>query len=130
MKILFAAKDAAMCTLFGLLLRDAGHEVVVAQSVPVALQLLERGGVEICIADAEFPQLDSFELVAEMRADVRLRGLPVLLLVSKAQAEERSGKCYGSGADIFITKPVNPQLFLSYVSMLADKRGRHKRNKA
>ncbi|MHC4879072.1 MAG: response regulator [Planctomycetota bacterium] len=60
----------------------------------------------IVLLDINMPRMNGFEVLAEMRADDALAGMPVVMLTSSKQ-ESDILRAYSNGACSFISKPVN-----------------------
>jgi CheY-like chemotaxis protein len=84
-------------------------EVVAVPSGQGALDLLQRGGFDVVLADIEMPGMDGFELVERIRAQRSLQNLPVVML-TQHQDIGSIDRAYAIGATSFATKPVNWRL--------------------
>src|SRR5262249_25155236 len=60
----------------------------------------------LILLDLNMPRKDGREALAEIKADPRLRQIPVVVLTT-SQAEEDVFRTYDEGCNSFITKPVN-----------------------
>ncbi|MBC8087827.1 MAG: sigma-54-dependent Fis family transcriptional regulator [Phycisphaerae bacterium] len=94
----------------GLILEDtlerAGHSPVGTRSVPEALQVLERGGIDLIISDYRMPGLTGLEflqLLAREGYDI-----PLIMLTGYASIEHAVASIKAGAID-YITKPVRPQ---------------------
>lgn len=101
------------------LLERAGHEVLVASDGEAALDLLEKhaGKLSMAIMDMHMPGLSGPDAVQRWRFMERGH-LPILMLTADARAEAER-LCRDSGADDFLTKPVDSRLLLDKVAQLA-----------
>jgi DNA-binding NtrC family response regulator len=94
----------------GLILQDtlqrAGHHPVGARSVPEALQLLERGGVDLVISDYRMPGLTGLEFLSLLRSEGY--DVPLIMLTGYASIEH-AVESIKAGAVDYITKPVRPE---------------------
>ncbi|MEJ1160941.1 hybrid sensor histidine kinase/response regulator [Prosthecomicrobium sp. N25] len=86
-------------------------------STPTALVESCKDGVEawerltaedfdIALVDIEMPQMDGLELVGRIRADQRLRHLPVIMVTGREDVVSID-RSFEMGATAFATKPVN-----------------------
>jgi len=121
MKVLFAAKDAVICFLFGMVLREGGYEAVEAQHERQAWDLLEKDHVDICVIDLALPDAGGLELLRRLRADARFESIPVLLLVGETPSVAAIDEYFSCGADNWLRKPVEPQTFMLMIRALAYK---------
>jgi len=71
---------------------------------------------DLVLLDLNLPKLDGREVLARIRADPRLRELPVVVLT--ASDSEQEHRAVGA-ADAFMTKPVDFQQLAKLVQMIA-----------
>ncbi|MFC7612214.1 response regulator [Teichococcus aestuarii] len=92
-------------TLEKSILEAQGFRVLLSVDGLDALNLLRSGevAVDLVVADVEMPRLDGFGLLQAMKNDPRPAPVPVILMTSRASAEDvRRGLDLGAGA--YITK--------------------------
>lgn len=65
---------------------------------------------ELIILDLRMPKIDGFEFLKCMRADVRTREIPVIVLSSSSQESDRS-RCRELGVAAYLKKPLDPDSF-------------------
>src|SRR5690242_14116917 len=91
-----------------LMLRDAlrsfDYDVVVAHNGKEALQELRKNPPDLVLLDVMMPEMNGYEVCREVKSDVFLRHIPVMLLTAQAGM---SSKVTGleQGADDYVTKP-------------------------
>lgn len=66
---------------------------------------------DLVLLDLNLPKKDGREVLAEVKADERLKMIPVVVLTTSA-AQEDVARAYGSHANCYITKPVDLDQFL------------------
>lgn len=90
--------------------------------------LLRRGKYEdpttspkpdLMLLDLNMPKMDGKQLLEQMRADPRLRRIPVVALTTSKQ-ENDIVRTYDLGANSYIVKPVNMDQFVSAIKILKD----------
>jgi signal transduction histidine kinase len=107
----------------GLLSR--GYVVTTCSDGQEALETLGADPVDLVVADVMMPRLDGFELLAAIRGDDRLSGLPVILLSARAGEEARM-QGLAAGADAYLVKPFSArELLVTVASQLQLARLRH-----
>jgi DNA-binding response OmpR family regulator len=104
MRILVVDDDETTRTLMRILLVRAGYEVTLAIDGMHALALLAEGLPDLVISDVMMPNLDGFRLLGRVRADPRMRTLPVILLTAKTTMDDII-QGMGLGADDYLAKP-------------------------
>ena len=101
--ILVAEDSITTRTLEKSILEGAGYRVRVAGDGLEAWSLLESDGCDLLLTDVEMPRMDGFELTTRVRADKRLRDLPVVLVTSRDSREDRE-RGIRAGADAYVVK--------------------------
>ncbi len=72
---------------------------------------------DIVLLDLNLPRKDGREVLAEIKADQKLRRIPVVVLTT-SQSEEDILKAYNLSANCFITKPVDFDQFVKIVQSI------------
>ena len=70
-----------------------------------ALEIASHGACHLVLTDLEMPRTSGYELMAHLRQNPATRGLPVIVLTSRAGDKHRD-KALKEGASGFLTKPV------------------------
>ncbi len=121
-RVLLAEDEPNIVESLTFLLGRAGFEVAVATSGKAALETALADLPDVMILDAMLPEMDGFEILRRLRADLRAKGLPIIMLTAKGQREDREN-ALGSGADLFITKPFSNAELIDAVGRLGADRG-------
>ncbi|HZT55692.1 MAG TPA: response regulator, partial [Burkholderiaceae bacterium] len=97
------------------LLQREGYRVVLAKDGLDALERLAEDVPQIVLSDIEMPRMDGFDLVRNMRADARLRDLPVIMITSRIAQKHRE---YAAelGVDHYLGKPYSEEDLLALVA--------------
>jgi len=98
----------------GLMLGNAGYEVLTAYGGQDGLALARRELPNLVLLDAMMPDLDGFEVCAQLKADEATRAIPVIFIsaLDDTQTETRG---LALGAADFVTKPINVAVLLARV---------------
>lgn len=105
--LLVVDADAEMLRSLQALLGQQGYNVLTATSGAAALEVIKARPVKLMILEVAIPGVvDGIALCQEVKADPRLRHIPVVFLTAKNSVED---KILGleTGADDYITKPFN-----------------------
>jgi len=87
------------------LLKEIGHtNVEEAEDGQVALGKLQAGEFDFVVSDLNMPNMNGFELLRQIRADAKLKSLPVLLVTAEAKKEDIVTAAQ-IGASGYIVKP-------------------------
>jgi two-component system response regulator len=102
------------------------NELVVAQDGREALDVLRGTGPHagtpaltpaLVLLDLNLPIMGGLDVLREIRGDPRLRRLPVVILTSSAEEQDRAAS-YDIGANSYIRKPVDFVQFAASVEKL------------
>ncbi|MGO9232087.1 MAG: response regulator [Bryobacteraceae bacterium] len=74
---------------------------------------------DLILLDLNLPKKDGREVLAEIKVDVDLRRIPVVVLTT-SRAEEDILRTYNLHANCFITKPVDLDQFLTVVGSIGE----------
>jgi two-component system cell cycle response regulator DivK len=96
-----------------------GYQVAQARSGVEALALAQTVTPALIVMDLSMPGMDGWEATRRLKADARMKSIPVLVVSAHALrgTEERARE---AGADGFLTKPCLPEdLSAKVAAMLA-----------
>jgi adenylate cyclase len=102
-------------------LQQLGHAIAFAEHGREALDLLRTRDFDLMLLDVLMPELDGYEVLAELQRDPRLRDLPVIVTSSLDELDSVV-KCVEMGAEDYLTKPVNPVLLNARISASLEKK--------
>ncbi len=120
-KILIADDERDIRDLITFTLRFAGYEVIPTANGEEALQAALREIPDLILLDVRMPRMTGYEACEHIRANPRIRHIPVVFLSAKGQeAEVQTG--LEAGAVEYILKPFSPdELTAKVKSILARK---------
>jgi len=96
------------------LLESAGFDVATAGDGEQALAAAARHLPDLVLSDVMMPKMDGFQLLSALRADSKLRDIPVLLLSARA-GEEAKVEGLAAGANDYLTKPFSARELIARV---------------
>jgi len=73
----------------------------------------------IILLDLKLPGVSGREVLSEIKADPRLKKIPVVVLTGSEDPEDID-RCYQAGANGYISKPVNVENFILAIIRLED----------
>jgi chemosensory pili system protein ChpA (sensor histidine kinase/response regulator) len=94
-------------------------EVMTAQDGVDAIEQLHDHVPDLMLLDIEMPRMDGYELLEHVRADSRLRHVPVVMITSRAGQKHRR-KARKAGANAYLTKPYQETELVEKVSEMLD----------
>ena len=105
MKILIVDDFSTMRRIVRNLLKEIGYaNADEAEDGQVALKMLRGSNFDFVVSDLNMPNMDGFELLRQIRADEKLKTLPVLLVTAEARKEDIVTAAQ-IGASGYIVKP-------------------------
>jgi adenylate cyclase len=102
-------------------LEKQGHTVAFAENGREALDLLRGQPFDLLLLDVLMPELDGYGVLDELKADPRLRDIPVIM-TSALDELESVVKCVEMGAEDYLTKPINPVLLNARINASLEKK--------
>jgi len=96
-----------------LLVRE-GYRVTLAKDGLDALERLAEELPQVVLSDIEMPRMDGFDLVRNIRADARLRDLPVIMITSRI-AQKHRDHATELGVDHYLGKPYSEEDLLALI---------------
>lgn len=90
-------------------LKRKGYSYDVAEDGQEALDALCKQGYDLILMDCRMPKMDGFEAASRIRADERLRRVPIIALTAGSQDEAQA--CLEAGMNDFLEKPFRPAAF-------------------
>ncbi len=86
------------------------REIIEAENGVEALRLLKSNKVDLIVSDWNMPTMTGLELLKQVRADERLKGLPFLMVTAEAQ-KENIIEAIQAKVSNYIVKPFSPATF-------------------
>jgi DNA-binding response OmpR family regulator len=114
-RILLADDDPTVRWFFGQLLREAGAIAIEAEDGGQALELARRFPPDLVISDILMPVIDGFSLCRELKRDVSLSHVPVILLSWKEDFLQRVRQL-DAGASGYLRKEAGGAQILATVT--------------
>jgi CheY-like chemotaxis protein len=119
--------DDEALTLRALKKNNIKNEVIVAHDGAEALEYLFGTGKftgrnadfipQVVLLDLKLPKVDGLEVLRQLRADQRTKLLPVVILTSSNEEQDRING-YDLGANSYVRKPVDFNQFIDAVRQL------------
>ena len=116
-KILVIEDDPDIVELLKHYLQKEGFKLKDASDGFSGLKAAKTGDFDLIILDIMLPELDGLEVCKELRADPKIKSIPIIMLTAKI---EEADKIVGLelGADDYVTKPFSPKELIARVKAL------------
>jgi class 3 adenylate cyclase/CheY-like chemotaxis protein len=98
-----------------------GYKVEVAENGRRALELLLEQKFDLVLLDIVMPEIDGYQVLEQMKADMALRHIPVIM-ISALDEVETLVRCIQKGADDYLTKPFDPVLLRARIGACLEKK--------
>ncbi len=99
-------------------LEDKGVELLIADNGKETLEIIKTKKPELVILDIMIPGMSGFEVCNTVKNVLGMKDICILMLTAKVQEVDRQ-KGKDVGADIYMTKPFNPdEVFEKVVEVL------------
>jgi two-component system alkaline phosphatase synthesis response regulator PhoP len=112
-KVLLVDDDLGFCEATKLLLESKGFEVVVAHNGIEGLEKVRAELPNLVILDVMMPEMNGYDVCVVLKADPKLKRIPVILLTGVDQHVFKTTYSQQMGlmteADDYIAKPVEPE---------------------
>lgn len=103
-------------------LQRRGYEVVCAVDGQAGLAAVAAQAPDIVLMDMGLPIIDGWEATRRLKADEKLRHIPVIALTAHAMASDEE-QARAAGCDDFDTKPVELPRLLGKIEALLQRHG-------
>ncbi len=102
------------------LLERHGMNVLTAKDGVDAMLLLEEHLPDLMLLDIEMPRMDGFEVATQVRADERLRHLPIIMITSRTGQKHRD-RAMAIGVNDYLGKPYQESVLLESIARWSKK---------
>ena len=121
LKILVVDDFSTMRRIVRNLLKESGfNNVEEAEDGHEAFKMLQAGSFDFVVSDINMPNMNGFELLRSIRADDKLKELPVLMVTAEARKEDIINAAQ-SGASGYIVKPFTRAVLEDKLSKILSK---------
>jgi DNA-binding response OmpR family regulator len=114
-KILIVDDEAHIRMLIGQTLEeleDEGVEFLTAENGEIALDIIQKENPKLVFLDVMMPKMNGMEVCRRVKKELGLDNVFIVLLTAKGQETDRQ-KGLDVGADVYMTKPFDPEVLLS-----------------
>lgn len=123
MKILIVDDFSTMRRIIKNLLRDLGFtNTAEADDGATALPMLQSGGFDFLVTDWNMPQMTGLDLLKAVRADDRLKHLPVLMVTAEAKRDQII-EAAQAGVNGYVVKPFTAQALKDKIEKIFERVG-------
>lgn len=123
MKILIVDDFSTMRRIIKNLLRDLGFSnTYEADDGVTALPMLKNGDFDFLVTDWNMPGMTGIELLRAVRADEKLRAMPVLMVTAEAKRDQII-EAAQAGVNGYVVKPFTAQALQEKIAKIFERVG-------
>lgn len=93
-------------------LEDEGVEFLTAENGEIALEIIQKENPKLVFLDVMMPKMNGMEVCRRVKKELQLNNVFIVLLTAKGQELDRQ-RGQEVGADVYMTKPFDPEIILS-----------------
>ncbi len=128
-KVLIVEDHPELLKLLRMTLRASGFSVATAANGIEALKKARTLVPDLVVLDLVLPELDGFAVCETLRKSASTASIPIIVLTGlSSQLARLAG--LESGADLYLTKPVNPTDLIQHIESLIESRQKAKASKS
>ncbi|EHQ51954.1 response regulator receiver protein [Ectothiorhodospira sp. PHS-1] len=121
MKILIVDDFSTMRRIIKNLLRDLGYNnTAEADDGNTALPMLQNGNYDFLVTDWNMPGMPGIDLLRAVRADPRLKDMPVLMVTAEAKREQIV-EAAQAGVNGYIVKPFTAETLKEKINKIFER---------
>ncbi len=121
-RVLIADDNEQNLELLVAFLEDLGCEIVTAGDGEQALAAIAASPPDLILLDVMMPRVSGFQVCKRVKADARTRSIPVIMVTALTEVADAE-RAADSGADAFLSKPVNRADLVGRVRTMLAARG-------
>jgi len=91
---------------------NAGVDLLIAENGETALQIIKDEKPDLVLLDVMMPKMNGFDVCNAVKNELGMKNIFIIMLTAKGQEfDKQKGK--EVGADLYLTKPFNPDEIVS-----------------
>lgn len=100
-------------------LEDEGVDFLTAENGEQALEIIQSENPQLVYLDVMMPKLNGMEVCRRVKKELNMNNVFIVLLTAKGQELDRL-KGQEVGADVYMTKPFDPEVILAKAREVLD----------
>ena len=117
LRILLVDDDPDILDVLEIALSEENYEILKAGDGEEALRIIKSKPLNLVLVDYAMPKMNGRQVCIEVKKDVLLRYLPIIMVTGKGDIEDKVGGIE-AGADDYIVKPFEPKELLARIKMV------------
>jgi len=116
-KILIVDDDPDIRDVLKITLSEENYDVIEAEDGEKALFMIKSQSPNLVLLDYKIPKVDGREVCRQVKKDLLLRHLPIIMVTGKGDINDRVTGM-DAGADDYVVKPFEPKELLARIRMI------------
>ncbi len=116
-KILIVEDDSDLVYVLQRLMGLLGHDTIAAKTGKEAVKMAASDLPDLIILDIMIPEMDGFEVSRKIRENLATQGIPIIAVTALTAFKDKQ-KCFQSGCNEYIPKPLIPTKLASSVEKM------------
>ncbi|MFA4984507.1 MAG: response regulator [Candidatus Omnitrophota bacterium] len=116
-RILIVDDDPDILDVLEITLSEENYEILKARDGEEALKIIRSKPLDLVLVDYNMPRMNGRQVCTEVKKDVLLGLLPIIMVTGKGDIEDKVGGIE-AGADDYIVKPFEPKELLARIRMI------------
>lgn len=122
-RILLVDDDPDILDVLEITLSEENYEILKATNGEEALRIIKSKPLNLVLLDYNMPKMDGRQVCLEVKKDILLRHLPIIMVTGKGEMSDKIGGI-DAGADDYVVKPFEPQELLARIRMVLRRTAR------
>ena len=114
-RILAVDDSATILEMIKAILVSGGYEVITASDGAEALAVARAEEPDLILLDVMLPKFDGYRVCRLLKFDQKYKSIPIIMLTAKTE-EQSMATGIRTGADQYLTKPIEPERLLAAVA--------------
>ena len=121
-KKILIVDDSTTALMMEQLVLGQAYEILTAKDGAEGLKMAVRDLPDLILLDVVMPKMDGFEVCRVLRSIEPTKSIPIILVTTRGEGKNVEAG-FASGANDYVTKPVNPRELLSKIERHLAPRG-------
>ena len=113
-RILVVDDSATVRRYLRSLLTGWGYQVEEAVTGYDGLEKALESSFDLILSDINMPTMNGYAMVTALRKEVTAQAVPIIITSTESKDEDEA-KAYAAGANLYLVKPVQPDILQRYV---------------
>lgn len=122
-RILIVDDDPDILDVLEITLSEENYEILKAMDGEEAMRTIKSKPLDLVLLDYGIPKMNGREVCQEVKKDILLRHLPIIMVTGKGEVSDKVGGI-DSGADDYVVKPFEPKELLARIRMILRRTAR------